>query len=61
MGAFGMSNTGGLANRHHPPKTQCKICWCSIFPQDDTVWVRTPSPGLAHKTCAEPKEPETKD
>lgn len=41
------------------PRTTCKICWCSIFADDDTEWVTTPAPGIAHKICArEAAKPE---
>lgn len=54
------NRASGIANRQRPPRTTCKICWCSVFPEDVTVWVVSPQPGLAHKTCAEAKT-TTKD
>lgn len=53
MTAIGRNTRSGLADRHLPPRTACKICWCSVFPTDETVWVTTPAPGIAHKSCAE--------
>lgn len=55
----GRNTRGGLTERHHPPRAKCKICECSVFPTDETAWVTSPYPGLAHKTCAE--ESTTKD
>jgi len=47
----GRNTRGGHAERTAPPRTKCKICWCSVFPEDDTMWVTSPQPGIAHTTC----------
>lgn len=57
--SVGRNSKGGLTERHHPPRTACKICWCSVFPTDETVWVTSPDPGICHATCV--KEPTTED
>jgi hypothetical protein len=41
----------------NPPRTTCKICGCSIFEGDETAWVVSPNPGLAHQVCAEEAPP----
>lgn len=57
------NTTASISHAERPPRTQCKICDCSIFIGDDTVWVISPRPGLAHRICAEeskgvpPREP----
>jgi hypothetical protein len=48
--------TTNLTSGRKPPRTTCKICWCSVFESDKTIWVTTPSPGIAHKECAEQEE-----
>jgi len=45
------------------PRTVCKICGCSIFEADKTLWTRQgTTPGLAHAFCVvlniEPAGPE---
>jgi hypothetical protein len=60
---MGHNMTSRIGDAQRPPRTQCKICDCSIFIGDDTVWVISPRPGLAHRICAEevkegpPREP----
>lgn len=51
-------NHGALTGMRKPPRTTCKICWCSIFESEETKWVISPSPGIAHKDCPESPEQE---
>lgn len=44
-----------LSDVRRAPRTTCKICWCSVFADDDTAWVIGPNPGIAHRICAEEK------
>ena len=46
------TETGTSSDGRRPPRTTCKICWCSVFAEDDVEWVIAPSPGIAHKICA---------
>jgi hypothetical protein len=48
-----MDAKSGAPSGQRPPRTTCKICWCSIFAEDDTRWVTQPNPGLAHRVCVE--------
>jgi hypothetical protein len=48
-----------MTDTRRAPRTTCKICWCSIYDEDTTVWVIAPSPGLAHSVCvATPPPPD---
>lgn len=51
-----MTDTG---DTRKTPRTTCKVCWCSIYTEDVTVWVVTPSPGLAHSVCVATTPPDT--
>jgi len=44
-----------IGDAQKPPRTTCKICNCSIFVGDETRWVTSPNPGLAHRICADEK------
>lgn len=57
--SIGRNTRSGLAERHLPPRTVCKICWTSVYPDDATSWVTSPAPGIAHTKCTQ--EPTTKD
>jgi len=46
---------GRLSDIRRAPRTTCKVCWCSVFADDDTAWVTEPNPGIAHRVCAEEK------
>lgn len=48
---------GRLTDIRKAPRTTCKICWCSIYNEDETIWVISPAPGLAHKVCVRPAQP----
>lgn len=50
---------GRLAQKHLPPRTVCKVCWHTVFATDETEWVTSPAPGIAHATCV--REPTTED
>lgn len=45
--------SGRLAGMRQPPRTTCKVCWSSVYVTDDTTWVTSPSPGIAHTACVE--------
>lgn len=59
MSGAGRNSKGGLAQRHLPPRTVCKVCWQTVFATDETQWVTSPAPGIAHATCT--REPTTED
>lgn len=48
-------DTGRLAGARQPPRTTCKICWKGVYSADETAWVVSPNPGIAHETCARKK------
>ena len=50
---------GRFSDGYRAPRTTCKVCWCSIFAEDDTVWVTQPNPGIAHRICTEEPKPRT--
>lgn len=54
---MGLDTTGRFTDVGKAPRTTCKICWCNIYAEDDTVWVVTPNPGIAHRACAEEQKP----
>jgi hypothetical protein len=49
------TEAGRFTDARRAPRTTCKVCWCSVFADDDTVWVTEPNPGIAHRICAEEK------
>lgn len=50
-----MDSPGLITNQvsRQPPVTVCKICWRNIYQGEETVWVTSPAPGIAHRYCSE--------
>lgn len=52
-------DTGPSGPSVRPPRSTCKICWHSIYVHQETDWVVSPNPGLAHQDCAQKRRAES--